>query len=57
MLVLNLYNLVICSVAAMLYVGVDKVEPSRRDATVLKLAIVALAIAAILAHLAHNRKD
>ena len=51
MLVVNLYNLVIRSVAAVLYVGVDKVETNRRDATVLKLAIVALAIAAILAHL------
>jgi hypothetical protein len=38
-----------------LYVAVNKVEPNRRDATVLKLAIVVLAIAAILAHLTLER--
>jgi hypothetical protein len=51
MLILSLYNLIICLVAAALYVAVNKIEPNRRAATALKLAIVILAVAAILAHL------
>jgi len=51
MLIVNLYNLVICSVAAVLYVAVNKVEPNPRHAAGLKILIIGLAIAAILAHL------
>jgi hypothetical protein len=35
----------------MLYVAVNNLEPDRREATALKLLIVGLAAAAILAHL------
>ena len=45
MLALNLYNLVICSVAAVLYVAVNKVEPNPRDAAGLKILIIGVAIA------------
>jgi hypothetical protein len=37
-------------VAAVLYVAVSKIEPNRREATGLKILIVGLAGAAILAH-------
>ena len=48
---LSLYNLVICVVAAVLYVAVNKHEPSRRIASALKVLIVTLAVAAIVRHL------
>jgi cell division protein FtsL len=51
MLISNLYNLIICLVAAALYVVVDAYEPNRRLASALKRAIVAVAVAAILGHL------
>jgi len=51
MLILSLYNLIICLVAAVLYVAVNKVEPNSRDAAGLKILIIGLAGAAILAHL------
>jgi hypothetical protein len=38
-------------VAAVLYVAVGKIEPNRRHAAGLKFLIIALAVAAILAHL------
>jgi hypothetical protein len=38
-------------VAAMLYVAVNNLEPDRREATALKILIIGLAGAAILAHL------
>jgi hypothetical protein len=51
LLILSLYNLIICSVAAVLYVVVNEFEPNRRLASALKLVIVAVAVAAILGHL------
>jgi hypothetical protein len=51
LLILGLYSLVICLVAAMLYVAVNNLEPNRREATALKILIIGLAVAAILAHL------
>jgi len=48
---LSLYNVVICVVAAVLYVAVNKHEPSRRIASALKVLIVTLAVAAIVRHL------
>jgi hypothetical protein len=51
MLVLSLYSFIICLVAAMLYVAVNTVEQNHREATTLKLLIIGLAGAAILAHL------
>ena len=39
---LSLYNVVICVVAAVLYVAVNKHEPSRRIASALKVLIVTL---------------
>ena len=48
---LSLYNVVICAVAAVLYVAVNKHEPSRRIASALKVLIVTLAVAAIVRHL------
>jgi hypothetical protein len=51
MLVINLYNFIICSVAAALYVAVNKVELNPRDAAGLKILIIGAAIAAILADL------
>ena len=50
MSILSLYNFIICLVAAVLYVAVNKVEPNRRDATGLKILIIGTAGAAILAH-------
>jgi hypothetical protein len=32
LLILSLYNIIVCLVAAMLYVAVNKVEPNSRDA-------------------------
>jgi hydrogenase-4 membrane subunit HyfE len=52
MLFLSLYILIICSVAAVLYAAVEAHEPNRRLASGLKRAIVAVAVAAILGHLA-----
>jgi hypothetical protein len=49
--VLSLYSVVICLIAAVLYVAVDKHEPSRRLASPLKVLIVTLAVAAIIGHL------
>ena len=51
MLILNLYIDIICLVAAVLYVAVNKLEPNRRLARALRIVIVAVAVAAILAHL------
>jgi hypothetical protein len=51
MLILSLYNLIICSVAVALYAAVNQLEPNAREATTLKLLIIGLASAAILAHL------
>ena len=35
LLILSLYNIIICLVAALLYVAVNNVEPNRREATTL----------------------
>jgi hypothetical protein len=43
--------MLICLVAAMLYGTVNNIEPNRRDATGLKVLIIGVAGAAILAHL------
>jgi hypothetical protein len=51
LLILSLYNILICLVAAVLYVAVNNLEPNRRHAFALKVAIIALAVAAILSHL------
>jgi hypothetical protein len=48
---LSLYNILICSVAAVLYAAVNNLEPNRRHASVLKLLIVILAGVTILTHL------
>jgi hypothetical protein len=48
---LSLYTIFICLVAAMLYVAANKIEPNSRDAAGLKILIIGLAGAAILAHL------
>jgi hypothetical protein len=50
-LALSLFNIVICVVAAALYVVVNEFEPNRRLASALKVVIVAVAVAAILGHL------
>jgi multisubunit Na+/H+ antiporter MnhB subunit len=50
-LVLSLSNIVICSVAAVLYVAVNEFEPNRRLASALRIAIVAVGVAAIFSHL------
>jgi hypothetical protein len=50
-LILSLYNLIICVVAATLYVVVNELEPNRRLASALRIVIVAVAVAAILGHL------
>jgi hypothetical protein len=51
LLILSLYNILICLVAAVLYVAVNKLEPNHRHASALKTMIIALAIVAVLAHL------
>jgi hypothetical protein len=51
LLILSLYNILICLVAAALYVAVNKLEPNRHHASALKALIIALAVVAILAHL------
>jgi hypothetical protein len=51
LLILSLYNLIICVVAAALYVAVNEVEPNRRLASALRIVIVAVAVAAIFSHL------
>jgi hypothetical protein len=51
LLIFGLYSLVICLVAAVLYVAVNNLEPDRREATALKILIIGLAGAAILAQL------
>jgi hypothetical protein len=51
MLILSLYNFIICLVAAVLYVAVNKVEPNSRHAAGQKILIIGVAGAAILAHL------
>jgi uncharacterized membrane protein len=51
-MLLGLYSLIICSVAAVLYVAVDAHEPNSRLASALKRTIVAVAVAAILGYLA-----
>jgi multisubunit Na+/H+ antiporter MnhB subunit len=50
-LILNLYNVTICLVAAVLCIVVNRHEPNRRLAFVLKIAMVAVAVVAILGHL------
>jgi hypothetical protein len=50
MLIVGLYSFIIC-VAAVTVVAVNNLEPNRREATTLKLLIIGLAGAAILAHL------
>jgi hypothetical protein len=50
-LILGLYILIICLLAAVLYVAVNHLEPDRREATALKILIIGLAGVAILAHL------
>ena len=50
LLILGLYTVIISLAAAVLCVAVNKVEPSRREATALQILIVGLAGAAILAH-------
>jgi multisubunit Na+/H+ antiporter MnhB subunit len=50
-LVLSLSNIVICSVAAVLYAAVNEFEPNRRLASALKLVIVAVGVGAIFSHL------
>jgi hypothetical protein len=49
---LGLYIVTISSVAAVLYAVVDAHEPNRGLASALKRTIVAVAVAAILGHLA-----
>ena len=51
LLILSLYNFIICVVAAALYVVVNELEPNRRLASALRIVIVAVAVAAILGHL------
>ena len=51
MLILSLYNLIVCLVAAVLVVAVNNLEPNSREATTLKLLTIGQAGAAILAHL------
>jgi hypothetical protein len=51
MLIVGLYSFIICLVAAVTVVAVNNLEPNRREATTLKLLIIGLAGAAILAHL------
>jgi len=50
MLIISLYSFIICLVAATLYVAVNKLEPNPRLETALKLLIISLAGAAILAY-------
>ena len=50
-LVISLSNIVICSVAAVLYVAVNEFEPNRRLASALRIVVVAAAVAAIFRHL------
>jgi hypothetical protein len=52
MFFLSLYVLIICSVVAVLYAIVDEYEPNRGLASSLQRTIVAVAVAAILGHLA-----
>jgi hypothetical protein len=47
----SVYTVVICVVAAVLLLAVNRLEPNRRVASGLKIAIVAVAVAAILAYL------
>jgi chromate transport protein ChrA len=49
-LVLSLSNIVICLVAAVLYMAVNEFEPNRRLASALRIVIVAVAVAAIFRH-------
>jgi hypothetical protein len=51
LLILNLYNVIVCLVAAVLCIVVNRHKPNRRLASALKIAIVTVAVAAILAHL------
>jgi len=47
-LILSLYNLIICSVAVVLYVAVDEFEPNRRFASALRMIVsVAVGVGAI----------
>jgi hypothetical protein len=41
LLILSLYNILICLVAAMLYAAVNKLEANPRDAAALKILIIA----------------
>jgi len=51
MLILSLYNFIICLLATALYAAVNRVEPNPREAAKLKILIIGLAGVAILAHL------
>jgi hypothetical protein len=51
LLILSLYTIIICLVAAVLYVAVNNLEPNRRYASALKILIITLAVVAFLAHL------
>ena len=48
--ILSLYSIVLCVVAAVLYVAVNEHEPNRRVAFALKMFIVILVVAAIVHH-------
>jgi hypothetical protein len=50
MLILSLYDFIVCLVAAVLYLAVDKLEPNHRDATGMKILVIGTAGAAILDH-------
>ena len=47
MLILSLYNLIICVVAAILFVSVDEIEPNPRLALTLKFLIIFVSVVAI----------
>ena len=46
-----IYVFGICVVAAILFVAVNEIEPHRRLASALRIVIVAVGVAALLAHL------
>jgi hypothetical protein len=48
--ILSLYSIVICVVAAVLYVAINEHEPDRRLAFALKIFIVIVVVAAIVRH-------
>ena len=50
-LLLSLYIIIVCLVAAVLYVAVNKLEPNPREGAGLKILIIGVVGAAIVAHL------